>query len=219
MVGLLFLIAMLTSLGGGVWLETFLGAADYLDLVSANSSQVVGGVLLELVNCIAVVGIAAYMYPIIKEMSGASAMGYAGFRFIEAAILASAALSPLLLIAVSDEFLPAGAGAAEAFLALGTVISAARASLTGLLTAIFFSCGALILYTFLYQTRLVPRFISIWGFIAVPLMLIWNLLEAFGISISFGLVFGLLIILNEIFLGFWLIIKGFNSPVEALERV
>ncbi|MGW8251691.1 MAG: DUF4386 family protein, partial [Anaerolineales bacterium] len=82
---------------------------------------------------------------------------------------------------------------------------------TGMLLTVFFSLGALIFYYFLYQSRLVPRWLSAWGLIAAVLVLAWNLLEAFGISISAGLIFGLPIILNEITLGIWLIAKGFNQ--------
>lgn len=87
---------------------------------------------------------------------------------------------------------------------------AVRGNLTGLLAAVFFSLGALMLYYSMYQSILVPRFISVWGLIAVVLVLTWNLLETFGISLSAGIVIGLPIILNEILLGIWLIIKGFN---------
>jgi hypothetical protein len=72
-----------------------------------------------------------------------------------------------------------------------------------------------LLYVFLYRSRLVPRFISVWGFIAVVSMLTWNMVEAFGLSISAAMVFVLPIILNEIFLGLWLLVKGFSSPVPA----
>lgn len=209
-VGLLFLIAMVTSLGGGLWVESFLDTPDYLVTVSANSSQVVMGALLELINCIAVVGIAVLLYPILKKKTESLAMGYVGFRIVEAAILVAAVLCSLLLITLSQEYLAASGGDTAYFQSLGMLIKAARSNLTGLLTATFFSCAALLLYYFMYQTKLVPRFISIWGFIAVLLMLTWNLLEAFGISISAGIVFGLLIILNEIFLGIWLMVKGFN---------
>jgi hypothetical protein len=72
-----------------------------------------------------------------------------------------------------------------------------------------------LLYYFLYRSRLVPRLIPVWGFIAVVALFTWNLLEAFGLSVSAGMVFALPMILNEIFLGLWLIAKGFNSPALA----
>jgi hypothetical protein len=56
----------------------------------------------------------------------------------------------------------------------------------------------------------------VWGLIAVALLLTWNLLESFDVHISAGMVFGLPIILNEIFLGIWLIVRGFNPHEEAL---
>jgi hypothetical protein len=214
-VGALFLIAMVTSLGGGIWLESVLTAPDYLRSVSANQTQVVIGVLLELINCVAVVGIAAMLYPILSTRSAALAIGYVGFRIVEAVLLVVAAIAPLTLITLSQEYLAAGAPDAAYFQTAGTLVMAARANLAGLLVALFFSLGALLLYYFLYQSRLVPRFISIWGFIAVALVLAWNLLETFGISISFGMIFGLAIILNEIFLGIWLIAKGFSPAATA----
>ena len=47
-VGALFLIAMVTSLVGGIWLESIITAPDYLVTVSANRTRVITGVLLEM---------------------------------------------------------------------------------------------------------------------------------------------------------------------------
>lgn len=209
-VGVLFLLAIVTSLVGGTWLESIMTAPDYLNSVSANESQVLIGVLLELINCVAVIGIAVMLFPIIKTLSESLAMGYVGFRFMEAAILVTAVITPLALITLSQEYSAAAPGDASYFRTLGALFIASRSSLTGLLVTVFFSISAILLYVFLYRSRTVPRFIPVWGFIAVPLVFAWNLLEAFGISLSAGIVFGLPIILNEIFLGIWLILKGFN---------
>jgi hypothetical protein len=62
-VGALFLTAMVTSILGGFWLESILNAPDYLISVSANETQVITGVLLELINGLAVVGIAVATFP------------------------------------------------------------------------------------------------------------------------------------------------------------
>jgi hypothetical protein len=214
-VGALFLIAMVTSLVGGIWLESITSAPDYLTTVSANETQVIVGVLLELINCAAVVGIAATLFPVLKKQSEALALGYVGIRIVEAVILAIAVISPLALITVSQEYGAAGASDASYFQTLGALVVTARAYLTGLLTALFFGLGALLLYSALYRSRLVPRFISVWGLIAVVALWAWNLSEAFGMSISAGMVFGLPIILNEILLGIWLIAKGFNASTIA----
>jgi hypothetical protein len=216
-VGALFLIAMVASLVGGVWLESFLAAPDYLATISAKETQVLLGALLELINCIAVVGIAAMLFPLMKVHNEALAAGYLGTRVVEAIILSVAVISPLLLVTLSQEYLAAGTSDAAYFQTAGTLVIAARGHLASLLTPIFFSLAALLLYYFLYQSRLVPRFIPVWGFIAVASLFTWNMLEAFGISISAGMVFALPMILNEIFLGIWLIAKGFNASDASFE--
>ena len=97
-VGVLFLIAMVASLLGGIWLETFLSAPDYLAVVAENQVQVVMGVLLELINGLAVIGIAVGMFPIFRRYSESLALGYVALRTIESAVIIGAVISPLALL-------------------------------------------------------------------------------------------------------------------------
>ncbi|MEJ2736722.1 MAG: DUF4386 domain-containing protein [Anaerolineae bacterium] len=216
-VGALFLIAMVTSLLGGVWLESITGEPGYLAEISSQGTQVLLGVLLELINCLAVVGIAAALFPLMRVQNEALAAGYLGARVVEVVVLSVAAIGPLLLVTLSEEYLAAGAPDAAYFETAGTLVMAARGQLASLLTPIFFSLGALLLYVFLYRSRLVPRFISVWGFIAVAAMFTLNMVGAFGLSISAAMVFVLPMILNEIFLGIWLLVKGFNASALSSE--
>lgn len=126
-VGALFLIAMATSLIGGIWLESMLSAPDYLPTASANEAQVIIGVLPELVNCVAVVGIAVMVFPIFRQTDEALALGYVALRILEVAILVTAVVSPLALIALSQEYQKAGARDPSQFQTLGTLLMAARA--------------------------------------------------------------------------------------------
>ena len=57
-VGVLFLTVNVTFLLGAVLLENILNAPDYLSIVSADKTQVIIGVLLELTNGIAYISIA-----------------------------------------------------------------------------------------------------------------------------------------------------------------
>jgi hypothetical protein len=214
-VGALFLVAMVTSLAGGVWLESMLAAPDYLDTLAANETQVLIGVLLELTNCIAVVGIAVLLFPILRDHAETLALGYLGLRLVEVVILIVAVISPLALVALSREYAAAGGPEATSFQVLGTVLIAARAQMADLLVPIFFGVGAFLLYYSLYETRLVPRIISVWGLIAVVLMVGRNLLAAFGVSVGVDMVLVLPMILNEIFLGIWLIWKGLAVPAPS----
>ena len=76
-----------------------------------------------------------------------------------------------------------------------------------------FGIAYLMLSYLLYQSKLVPRFISIWGLIASILFLIASLLGIIGFPElqSFSL---LPIVLNEVLLAIWLIVKGFNEAAK-----
>lgn len=57
---------------------------------------------------------------------------------------------------------------------------------------------------------MIPRFISVWGFLATIILLIITIIKLFGIDSNMLNTLILPMILNEIFLAFWLIIKGFD---------
>lgn len=81
---------------------------------------------------------------------------------------------------------------------------------------VFIGSGAL-LYLLFYQSNNIPRFISIWGFVAVASLLFGNILMAAGVEHPLVPLFFPLIITNELFLAFWLIIKGLKSePAEVI---
>jgi hypothetical protein len=60
--------------------------------------------------------------------------------------------------------------------------------------------------------KLIPRFISIWGLIGAAVVLANGLLEWFGFAPGN---LGVLMLLNELFLGVWLIVRGFNPSAIA----
>lgn len=218
-VGGLFLIAMIGSLLGGVgFVEPYLSAPDFLTAVVENENQVIAGVLLELINGLAVLGIGVLMFPVLRFHHELTALGYLSLRIIEAVFCCVIVIGPLSLIAVGQESLNAGAAEVAYLQAAGAFSIAARASVSGLLIPVFLGLGALLLYYALYQSKFVPRFISVWGLIGAVLILLMNLLLTFGVALgNYAMVFALPIITNEIFLGIWLIVKGFNPSAFGAE--
>ncbi len=208
-VGALFLIAMAASLLGGGLVESVISAPEPFAAVSENKTLLVVGVLLELVNAIAVVGIGVLMFTVLRRHNEMQAVGYLSLRVVEAVFCSLIVVTPLSLIRL-------GQNQPQASAALSI---AERASISGLLVPVFFSLGALLFYFSLYQSKLLPRFIPVWGLAAAVLILTLNLLSNFGLElgVEISMVFALPIILNEIFMGIWLIVKGFNlSAVNAM---
>jgi hypothetical protein len=212
MVGAFFLISnVVFILGAVVFIEPVLGAPDYLTLVSANRAQIVIGALLELINGLAYLGIAVLMYPILNRRFESMALAYVCLRVIEFVMQILSDLSPLSLLTLSEEFVSAGAPGSSAYPVSGAVLIADR-YWAFQMVAITLGLGALLLYTMLYQTRLVPRFISIWGLLGAAAVLVNTMLDLLGFY-SGNL--GVIMLLNELFLGVWLIIKGFNPSASV----
>ncbi len=211
-VGVLFLISNVTFLVGAVaFIEPMLGAPDYLPILAANRPQVVLGVLLELTNAVAYLGIAVLMFPILRQRYESLALGYVGFRIIEFVMQTLTDLSPLALLSLSEMYVGSGAAQAGSFQALGTVLISGR-DWAFQMVSIMLSLGALLFYAMLYQTRLIPRFLSIWGLLGAAVVLANALLDMFGLPPGN---LGVIMLLNELFLGVWLIVKGFNPAVVA----
>jgi hypothetical protein len=80
------------------------------------------------------------------------------------------------------------------------------------MVSITFGLGALMFYAMLYQSKLIPRFISIWGLIGAAVVLANTMLDMFSLTVPN---LGVLMLLNELFLGVWLIVKGFNRSREG----
>jgi hypothetical protein len=70
-------------------------------------------------------------------------------------------------------------------------------------------------YVLLYQSRLVPRWLSTWGLVGAALSIVPSLGGMFGLS-SLG-VLSAPLFLQEMVMAVWLIAKGFNPSTIAAE--
>lgn len=214
LVGSAYVFSNLTFiLGAIVMVESILGAPDYLSLISASRAQLVLGVLLSFANGLAYVGIAALLFPILRQRFESLALAYVGFRAVEFITQILADVSPLALLTLAEDTSRAGG-----LPGLGALLLAERFWAFQMLNLIF-SLSALLLYAMLLRSRLIPGFISIWGLIAATLVLLNSVLGWFSPDLgeSLGMISGLPMLLNELFLGIWLIVRGFDPSAAVIE--
>ncbi len=213
--GVLFIIATVAS-SLTVVLTGPLNAPDGLINVSANATQLIIGALLLLIDSIAVVVIPIMLFPIFKKHNETLALGYVGARIIEGVIFIASVISLLLLLTLSQEFVKSGSPDVPHFQTLGTLLLAAHdwAFLLGLTV---FSLGSLVLNYILYQSKLIPRWLSGWGFIGAALTLAASLIPQLGYSLSSSIdtLMNSPIAVQEMVFAVWLIVKGFNSSAIA----
>jgi hypothetical protein len=212
-VGVLFIIATVAYSIGIYLIESLIDDPDYLINVSENENQVIIGALLVLIDAVAVAGIAIVIYPILKKHNEALALGYAGARIVEGVLFSVNVITLLTLLTLSQEFVQAGAPDASYYQTLGTLLLAAGdwAFLLGF--GLAFTLSALILNYSLYQSKLIPRWLSGWGLVGAALVFAYYLLQFFS-SNQVEILF-LPIAVQEMVFAVWLIAKGFNSSAIA----
>lgn len=175
-----------------------------------DTAAIIGGVL-EIIVALAGIGTAVVLFPVLKRQNEGIALGLVASRILEASTIFVGVAFILSIVTLRQ----AGAGA-DALVTSHALISLYdRIFLFG--QSFMPAINDLLLGLLLYQSRLVPRILSLTGILgAVPLV-------AGDIAVLFGLIgqhsplaglAALLVTLFEFSLGVWLIVKGFKpAPI------
>lgn len=210
-VGVLFLLGFAGAVTA-VIAKPLLDSLDYLVRIAADHDAIIIGEFFQIVMAFAVAGIAIFLYPVLKKYDEGLALGAVGFRLIEGTLFIIAAIAVLSLIPLSEEFVRAGADVSHVQIAGGLLQSISYWS-SQIFAPIAWCVGALMYYYIFYKSRLIPRWLSMWGLIGAVLFLSGALLMIFGIIDSFSpvqIASSVPIALQEFVLAIWLIIKGFD---------
>jgi hypothetical protein len=214
--GVIFIIATVTSLSAAA-LTPGLTGTDYIIRFSSHSSQVAGGALLYIISAFTSVGIAIALYPVLKERNAGLALGSVIFRTIEAVFYLVGVMSLLCLLTLSQQFTTAGASDRTLLQAIGGLLVSVHGH-AGLLGVFAFCLGGFMYYYLFFQSRLIPRWLSGFGIVAIILMLAVCVLALFNDNPITGYIFlAFPIFLQEMVLAVWLIAKGFNPSISAAE--
>ncbi|HEX5506548.1 MAG TPA: DUF4386 domain-containing protein [Thermomicrobiales bacterium] len=214
-VGALFLAGMVVGIGGNGLIQSIVGAPDHLATVSANGRLLAIGALLMLLAGVWDAAHGILMLPVLKRHGERLAFGYLGYRIVDAVFIGLWVLFLLLQIPLGREYLSAGAAATSSLQALSAV--AMQASLYAYqLAMLFVGLAGLLLCSVFYRARLVPRPVAVWGLAGYAIHLGGAVLELLGFKL------GLLPVLPgglwELFIGVWLIAKGFSPSPGPAER-
>ena len=215
-VGVLFIIGTVAGILSVVFTSSILNAPDYLIKVSVNENQIIIGALFMLTMGFALAMVPVMMFPIFKKHNEALAIGYVVFRgALETITYITTAISWLLLLPLSQEYVKAVSPDTSYFQTFGTLLQRVADLPMGIFV---FGMGALMLYYLFYQSKLIPRWISGWGFFAIILHLATGFLIIFHLQSPFSTtntVMNLPIFLQEMVMAVWLIVKGFNPSAIA----
>ena len=203
-IGVLYIIGTVALVLSAVVMGGLQTDPAYLAQVAAQPNQVAVGALLVLLAGFALAMVPVVFWPIGRRYNETLAMGYVVFRgAIETVIYVVGALGWLLLIPLSTQ--PDAAP-------LAGLVRTADPVIWGQVGVIPFALGALMFYVLLYQSRLVPRWLSAWGLVAAALYIVPPIGNMFGLSL--GVLMAPLAV-QEMVMAVWLIAKGFNPSAVA----
>jgi hypothetical protein len=191
-------------------------ADDPLAYAADHSGTVATGALLVLVMGLALALVAVVLFPVLRQVDEVLATGYLIIRgAIETTTYVIVAIA-FLLLAPLAETMAAGPGTASpAGVRLGTlVIDSDGASVV---LSLVFCLGAALFYVLLFRSRIVPRWITVWGLVGIPLYVAAYLLAlygAVGINSAEVNLLCLPLAVQEMVLAVWMIARGFR-PMAA----
>jgi hypothetical protein len=213
-VGVLFIIGTVSGLLMFPFI-TILNTPDHLSTIATHEGQMIIATLLKFVMGVACAGIGLALYPILKKYNEGLAMGAAGFRIIEGVIGIVGAVGYVALLALSQEFVKAGAPAFSFYQTADVLINTTASWLRDVAVLLTWCIGALMYYSIFYQHKLVPRWLTIWGLVGITLTSISCMLVMFHLIPTAGtiqVILSLPILVQELVMAVWLIVKGFNPP-------
>jgi len=215
--GVLYITGTVAGVLGGVLSASVRNASDPLAAAAQHSGAVVTSALLVLVMGLSLAFVAVVLFPILRRVDEVLATGYLIVRgAVETACYIVLAIG-WLLVAPLSETMSAGPGTSSpAGVRLGGLVTDAEA--TQAVLALVFCLGAALFYVLLYRSRIVPRWIAVWGLAAIPLYVAADLLAMYSVidADSSGQVLLFVpMMVQEMVLAVWMIARGFRPAAVS----
>ncbi len=214
-VGAMYLGGFVVGIGGIVLIQSILSAPDHLAALPASSMLLAFGAVLWLMAAVWDASHGVLMFPVLKQQHNERiAVGYLGFRIMDALLIAIMVLFILLQIPLGGEYLQAGADAAN-LQALSNVFMEGQLYAYNFAMTTLGISGLILCYSF-HKSKLIPRPLAVWGLVGYAVILCGSVVEVFGFDLlSIHAIPGGL---WEMFIGVWLIVKGFDPSAFASDE-
>jgi hypothetical protein len=192
-------------------------AGDPFAYGSQHSGAVVMVALLVLVMGLSLAFVPMVLFPVLRRVDEVLAIGYLIMRgAVETVCYVLLAIGWLLLVPLGDA-MSAGQGTASAAgVRLGSLVIGSDA--TNAVLSLVFCLGAAMFYYLLYRSRIVPRWIALWGLVAIPFYVAADLLAMYaviGANSSAQVLMFMPLGVQELVLAVWMIARGFRPAAVS----
>ena len=211
-VGALLILSLVVGI---LSIDPVIDGMDNLESVSINSNAILIRAFMQFILGLIYASIPIILYTLLKKINTSLTIGFLVFRIISVGFIFIGWLSILLLLALSQEFVTSGSPELLYFKTLDNLLRSGRDLINHVAMPLILSVGNLMFYYILYQSKIIPRWLSLWGLIATILSSVLasillmfsviNIITPAYITLAFPTA------LLEIVLATWLIVKGFDS--------
>lgn len=215
LIGALFLIGFLTYGTGFGLINSVITAPDFPANIAAAQNILLIGAFLMLLNTMVDIGKGVLFFPILEHHGRRTALVYLAAIVVQVVFLDIGALFLLMLVPLAQIASDAGASSAAWVPGIASLLTESNTFAYNIGQATL-SFGGVFLCLLLFRTRLIPQLLAGLGVLGYVMHAGGAVSEIFGLQISLYLLIPGAIF--EIVIAFWLILKGFNTPVVAEDR-
>ena len=217
--GIAFLLEFITNVVNGMVLRPALittgNIIESMTNIANNVWLMKTYILVDMITALEIVFLGAVLFIVLRKKNEIIALVGLGFYIISAALLAVSRMETFYLLRISQEYIVTGQP--DYLQMLGNLSVESMDFAGSVLHTLVFSIGAILFYYLFYKSRAVPRILSLWGLITVPLVLIGTLSKVLGYEVPFFVYLVLLYVPFEFVIGIWILAKGINKEFLAKE--
>jgi len=209
--GLLIIMGMIAGI---LSIASAVDSPNYLTEATARATQVSIAAFFQFILCLTYIGFAILLYPIVKKYNQLLALGFLSFRIIAGVLLIVGTIMLLSILVLSQEFVKSTLENQIVLEAFGNVLKITRDYINHIFMVFAIGIANIMLYLSFLKTKLIPKWLSVWGISGTILSIVASMLLLFNIVDVITVAY---LVLNaptgffEITLGFWLIFKGFTN--------
>jgi len=171
---------------------------------------------MALIHSFVNIGLPVIVLPILKPYNWYLAYGYLSAAILATGILAVGTIFLLMLLPLSEEYAKASTALIPNIEVISILLKKGGYYSYHMGMALW-SVGGLMFVSLLYKSKLIPRLISVWGFIGYLFLLSGSVVLLLEHNSTVEVVSVIPGGLFEITLSIWLIVKGFNSSAVVSE--
>jgi hypothetical protein len=217
--GVFFIVAAVASIIGLILYTPILHDTNYIVGTATCESQIKWGAFFEIITAFTIMGTAIALFPVLRKYNEPMAISTVAFRLLEATLIIIGIMSLLTIVTLNHQYTGGIDKDTNSYLVNGRLLVALHDQTFLFGPNIVLGPSTFITGYLLYRSKLVPRFISVLGMVAGPLVSVSGVLVLFGtysqISVT-GALFCLPVFTYEMSLAIWLLAKGFK-PAEKIK--